>query len=469
MADAPGRVPSDSSGLLLRSNRLAVWLTVALLAVLAVVSVRNAFTYPSVGGYDAAEHISYAHLLVNKWDIPKRGEGNFYTPPGYYLLAGIAIRVGDALGLSDPEHLAQLLNGVLAVGTALLLLGIVGLLFPGRPWLRVLGLGAFVMLPVALKTDAMFHPQPLAMFLATLAVLLTTRLVRAGRYPWSHVVALGLVVGAGQLVRSAGLWVFAAILLALTGAVLARPGVRRPAGKALAIVAVVGVLVPLPWYAYLQSNYGNPIFGRSGAVPAERAPAARPGVSPQLASLFPLALAQPLSYYTSGGLPGSFTEPHRAALAPRFLPVLYTETWGDYFGIWSWGIATPLRPEMSPSINRRLMLQSSVGALPTFLALVGWLALLALALLRARERVELLAVALMPLAALTAVFYYASHYVSPDGDTMKAMFLLPAIPCFAIGFGFAVDGIRARAPRLGWLLIGLLVVCGAVSLGYGIA
>jgi hypothetical protein len=148
--------------------------------------------------------------------------------------------------------------------------------------------------------------------------------------------------------------------------------------------------------------------------------------------------------------------------------VLYTETWGDYFGIWSWGVATP-RPEMSPSINRRLALQSFVGAVPTFLALVGWLALLMLAVARARERAELLAVALMPLAALGAVFYYASHYVSPDGDTMKGMFLLPAIPCLAIGFGFATDGIRRRAPRLGLVLIGLLVVCGVVSLSYGIA
>jgi len=450
---------------------VAIWLTVALVAVLGVVSVHNAFSYPAAGGYDAAEHISYAHTLVEHWRIPKRGQGDYYTPPGYYLLAGGAIKLGEALRLSSPEHLGQLLNGLLAVGTALLLIGIVRVLFPGRPWLRVLALGAFVMIPVALKTDAMFHPQPLEMFLATLAVVLVTRLIRDGRYPWWNALALGLTVGVAQLVRSAGLWVFAAVFLALAVTVVARPGVRRPAGKALAIVTVLGVLLPLPWYIYLGTTYENPVLGRRGAPPpAQRAPATRGAVSPELASLVvPLALAQSLSYYTSGGLPESFTHPYRGALPPRFLPVLYTETWGDYLGSWSWGAVGMPRPQMSPSVNRRLALQSLVGAVPTFLALAGCLSLLALGLIRARERAELLAVALMPAVALAAVFYYASHYPSPDGDTMKGMFLLPAIPCVAIGFGFAVDGIRARAPRLGFALIGLLLLCGVVSLAYGIA
>ena len=446
----------------------ARWTTVALMAVLVVVSIFNAFSYPALGGYDAAENVGYAHLLVDRWEIPKKGEGAFYTPPGYFLLAGGATKLGDAIGMSEPEHLGQLVNALLSIGTGLMLLAIARSLFPARPWVGVLGLGAYVMIPVALKTNAMFHPQPLAMFLATAAVLLTTRLVLEGRYVWWQAVLLGLVVGAGQLVRSAGLWAFGVSLLALLGVVIARPEVRRRAAGALVIVGVVGILVPSPWYAYLQSNYGNPIFGRSGsALPAQPTPSSATRVD--LSSIVPpLALAQPLSYYTTGGLPGSFTEPHRGALPPRFFPVLYTETWGDYFGIWSWGAGTP-RPEMSSAINRRLALQSFAGALPTFLALVGWLALLALALLRMRQRVEMLAVALMPLAALAGVFYYASHYVSPDGDTMKGMFLLPAIPCFAIAFGFAVDGIRARSPRLGWALIAILVGCGVVSLAFGIA
>ncbi len=232
---------------------------------------------------------------------------------------------------------------------------------------------------------------------------------------------------------------------------------------------MLGALLPLPWYAYLAFNYENPFLGRKGWTGIGRdAPAVTRAQVDAASFVPPLAALNPLSYYVSGGLPETFTEPHRGELRPRFLPILYTETWGDYFGVWSWGVATT-RPEMSPSVNRRLELQSFAGVLPTFLALTGWLALLALVLVRARERADLFAVALVPLAGFTAVLYYATRYPSTDGDTMKGMFLLPAIPCLAVAFGFAADSIRARTPRLGWPLIAVLAVCAAVSLHYGIA
>ena len=371
--------------------------------------------------------------------------------------------------MSEPEHLGQLVNALLSIGTALVLLGIVALLFPGRPVLRVLALGAYVTVPVALKSNAMFHPQPLAMFLATLAVFLTTRLVQRGSYGWWLTIALGVVVGAGQLVRSAGLWAFGVAVLALLGAAIARPDTRRRAIRSLVVVFGVGLLVPLPWYLYLNSNYGNPIFGRSSnaIAPTQSVLPGRPQIQP--ASIVPpIALARPLSYYLGSGLPETITDPHRGVLEPQFLPILYAETWGDYFGIWSWGAGTP-RPEMSPSLNRRLVVQSVVGIVPTFVAIAGFLALLALALSRMCEKAELLAVALMPLAAFAAVAYYASKYVSPDGDTIKALFILPAIPCLAICLGFLGDAIFARWRVAGWVLIGLLTLSGLVSLTFGIA
>ena len=70
----------------------------ALLVVLfAVVAIWNAAEYPPVGGYDAAEHIAYAHDLVDDWSLPETGAS--YTPPGFYLLAGGATRIGEWLDL----------------------------------------------------------------------------------------------------------------------------------------------------------------------------------------------------------------------------------------------------------------------------------------------------------------------------------------------------------------------------------
>ena len=58
-----------------------------------------------------------------------------------------------------------------------------------------------------------------------------------------------------------------------------------------------------------------------------------------------------------------------------FWPILYSETWGDYFGFWKWGSVDEPR---TPSVERRLSAQSVVGVLPTFLAAAGLLALSAL-------------------------------------------------------------------------------------------
>ena len=65
----------------------------------------NAFTYPSIGGYDAAEHIAYARSLIEDGEIPHRF-GTYYTPPLWYALAG-ADPVGEAIGMDYPEPWAS--------------------------------------------------------------------------------------------------------------------------------------------------------------------------------------------------------------------------------------------------------------------------------------------------------------------------------------------------------------------------
>ena len=64
--------------------------------------------------------------------------------------------------------------------------------------------------------------------------------------------ALGIVLGAAQLVRSVGIWAFVVVGIVLSIAALVRRDERRQALKTLGIVVGVGIVVALPWYAYLQ-------------------------------------------------------------------------------------------------------------------------------------------------------------------------------------------------------------------------
>ena len=205
---------------------------------------------------------------------------------------------------------------------------------------------------------------------------------------------------------------------------------------------VAVVVIPLPWYVYLQRNYSNPIFGRQGAS---------------------LLHSHSLGFYVDPGLPELFTHPQREKLPRKFLPILYADVWGDHFGFWTWA---PPR-ELTPAVNRRLAVQSAVGVLPTFVGIAGWLGLLVLALARWRARTELLLVTLLPAAALLGILYYAARTSSADVDTVKGVFALTAIPAWAACFGWALDGIWTRSRRLGIVLCVALALCGLVSLEFG--
>jgi hypothetical protein len=416
----------------------------ALLLLLGGVAVWNASTYPPIGGYDAAEHIRYARGLLERGELTEGGAS--YTPPGFYVVAAAAISVGELLEMYEPERAALFVNAVLGLGTGLLLLVLARLLFPSRPLLRWAALAFFICCPIVLKTVAMFHPQPLALFLSTLALTLAARMIVLGRYTPLAWVGLGVTLGAAQLVRSVSLWTVGVVLLTLVvTAVVDRENRRRIRNALLVFLALV-VLVPLPWYVYLKVTTSSAIFGR-------------PSVT---RSLFDNAW--PTAFYVSPGLPDVITDPHRPTLPPRFFPTLYADTWGDYFGIWSWG---PPRPELTPAVNRRLTVQSIVGLPLTALAVAGWLALLGLAVGRRREHPARLLVVLMPPVALAGVLFYSTQAPHPDGDTVKAMFLLPAVPAWALSFGFALDVLYARSRRFGLAAL-LLVPLALVSLAYAI-
>ena len=423
-------------------RRTDTLVTGALLAVLAGVALWNALTYPAIGGFDAREHIEYARALAVHGVIPEGGAS--YTPPGFYLVANAVGELGTALGLDEPEKAAQILNALLTLGTGGLVVVLARLLFPRRPVLSWAALAFFVGCPVVLKTAAMFHPQPLAMFLSTLAFALCAAMIVRRRYGPGWWLALALVLAAAQLVRSVTIWVVGVVLFALVVAAVAQPEQRRRIRNALVLAALAVVVIPLPWYLYLHETGASAVFGRGIALTA-------------------FDNYWPTAFYVSPGLPSVVTDPHRLVLPPRFVPLLYADAWGDYFGIWSWN---PPRPELTAAANRRLTVQSIVGLPLTVFAVGGWLAAAALTARRWRDAPARTLLALSPLAGLAAVLFYATRGASADGDIVKTMFMLPAVPFWSLGFGFAFDVVVARGRRFAVPAVAVLVPCGVVSLAY---
>ena len=162
-------------------------------------------------------------------------------------------------------------------------------------------------------------------------------------------------------------------------------------------------------------------------------------------------------------MPEVVTEPYRPSFSRQFLPIAYTEAWGDYFGVWRW---FPGGDPPSGGVRRQLVTMSIVGLPFTLVAVAGWLALLGLAVRHPGRRTEVLLVALLPLAALAGAVYFATAYPTPDGDTVKGSFMLTAIPAWSACFGFAFDGLRERFRQFSVVFLVVLAVLALIGVPF---
>ena len=388
----------------------------ALVAAFALVAGWNAYKYPSGGGYDVRQHREYADLLIHHGEIPGAGtRSEYYTPPGFYALAGVATLIGEHVHAGDPHKLGQVLNWLVLLATAAVLLLLARELFPGRVWLQLSALAFFCFLPVVLRVGAMFHPEPLSMLLTAVALLLAARMLGRRDYRWTLAATTGVALGLGQLVRAFSLWTLAAVVLALVAARAWRP---------LGIVVLATAVVASPWYIRQTIKYGDPVFDRP--TPHEA-----------------IWDRRPAKFYVGLGLPEVFTAPMRPHFVNEAIPTTYSDVWGDYFGVWRG--------------NREG--QSYVGLLPTLLALAGALLLL----IRARRVPARLPVAVLPALGILGYLYFTVSYPTPDGDVLKASYMLTTAPAWALAFGYAVD----RLPRrLRVVVAGVLGASALVALPF---
>ena len=135
----------------------------------------------------------------------------------------------------------------------------------------------------------------------------------------------------------------------------------------------------------------------------------------------------------------------------------YSELWGDWLGVWR------RNPDVSPTpaATRELGVQNGVGLLPTLLGLVGFVALA----VRARRRRD--AAVLVPAliaVSLLAYAYFVVAWPSPDGDVLKATYLLTSVPAWAIAAAYALDRLPRRPVQE--LAVAALAVSALVELRF---
>jgi len=75
-------------------------------------------------------------------------------------------------------------------------------------------------------------------------------------------------------------------------------------------------------------------------------------------------------------------------------------------------------------------------------------------------------VPLLALAGLLGFLYFTISYPTPDGDVLKASYMLTSAPAWALSFGYAFDRLGARGVFLRWSLVLVLAGCAVTDLGF---
>jgi hypothetical protein len=395
----------------------------------------NAWHYDWLRGYDAFANEQYADVVSREYRLPSVGEsGVWHTPPLWFALAGTLGRLTTVLGLGHAQRPGQLLAAAAGLVTCILVFLLARVLFPERRVLHLVSLVLVAASPALVRASAMYHPETLAVALATGGVLVAARALRT-RWTLGSAVAAGALLGLACLTRA---WAVPVLVAVLVVAGLNAWDTRRWAP--FAACGAVSLALLAPWLVNQELAHGSALaFNRS----------------PPSGSMLD---RRPASFYLGPRSLRALEHPVTPLFRNELVPHLYADWWGDWALTWD-SPPPPAPAALLPSgiVSERAR-QAFIGVLPSLLALAG---LIALGLLSGARRSASLA--LLPLSAVgvvTAYVVFAVRYPSTDGDTIKATYLLMALPAAALGAAFVIDALRPRGrvwATAGVVALGVLV------------
>ena len=413
--------------------RLAV---VAVLAAEAALLLWDAWRFDWLRGYDAYANDRYARIVATEYRLPSEGEsGAWHTPPLWFALAGALRRAAGAIGWDHAQRPGQLLAAAAGLAICALVLLLARQLWPGRRMLHLVALVLTAASPALVRASAMYHPETLAVALATGGVLVALRGLQT-RSTLRTGAGAGALLGLAALTRVWALPVLVAVLVAVVLDAWGWKSWAPPAALVATSVALLG-----PWLLNQEVAHGSALAFNRPVPPGS------------------MLTRRPASFYLGPRVLRVFEHPVTPLFRNELLPHLYADWWGDW--ALTWDTLPPPAPAelLPPSVVAGRARQMFVGIVPSVLALAG---ILALALLAKARRSP--AIAVLPLSAVALVAAYvvfAVRYPSTDGDTIKGTYLLMALPAACLGAAFVVDVLRPRGR--GWAIVTALAVVAVVA------
>lgn len=447
-------------------NRLDI-LVLGLLFLINGVVVVNAIRHLPTRGYDSEHH--YANMVaISTGRLPTPTDSReFFSPPLPYILPAFLIWI-SGWELEMVGKFAQMLNVLLSIGVTIYILKICELVRPSGVTLKRGALLSLALIPVYYKTFALVRGEPFIVFFAIQSAYLALLVMDERRLSPRRMMELGVTLGLGLLSRQWGALLIPPIIFFICIIALKAKLAWRHLLSGLALCLGIAFILSGWFYIHLKINYGS--------VTAFNRP-------PQTHfSLF----NQPVDFYIGLGGGKLFSEPVRDSFPNQFVPIFYSEIWGDYwFYFLVFGkdkrnddlfLSNTLYEMMQrnpwprwfrtnrETITPYLANLNRVGLLPTILALaaiiVGTKGGLRFIFDFNNDNLHGAMCLFMGIISVSWLGYlwFLIMYPNPNGDTIKATYMLHLFPLIAILMGSLLLIIQQRLRIVNRMLMIMLVL-----------
>ena len=405
--------------------------------VILLIMVFNVFSYYHEFGYDGQDHKWYIEVLP--LDLPTQNDTKeFFSPPLPYLFPSIIDSICDKLveaNLTSVNcsifygNISQLFQLFMFLIILFCYIKILNLLSENKNY-KNLTLILLLLIPVNYKTFVMIRGEPyVSFFFFVILYLLFSIISREKDIKRADYIFLTLLMGGLGLSRQWGLLLLPGIFLTIF---LVKKYKDKEFSKKYTRLVFSSSVFSFPlyfwFYIHLFINYGSITAFNREPLPFNFS-------------------NQSTSFYFDLALVDIFTRPIRGfSLENKLFPILYSETWGDYFGYF---LITHAKGglEANYGLVPYLGRVNLLAIIPTLLFIFGiFYFFIKFKNLNVNQKIMystfLLCVSFMWIGYMWFVIKYPNY---SKGDTIKATFILQLIQLLPFfGSIFVIHNLKNR-------------------------
>ncbi len=405
--------------------------------VILLIMVFNVFSYYHEFGYDGQDHKWYIEVLP--LDLPTQNDTKeFFSPPLPYLFPSIIDSICDKLVEANLislncsifyGNLTQFVQIVMFFIILFCYLKILNLLSENKKY-KNLTLILLLLIPVNYKTFVMIRGEPyVSFFFFLILYLLFSIISKEKEINRADYIFLILLMGGLGLSRQWGLLLLPGIFLTIF---LVKKYKDKEFSKKYTRLVFSSSVLSFPlyfwFYIHLFINYGSITAFNREPLPFNFS-------------------NQSTSFYFDLALVDIFTRPIRGfSLENKLFPILYSETWGDYFGYF---LITHAKGGLEANYELVPYLGSVnlLAIIPTLLFIFGiFYFFIKFKNLNGNQKIMystfLLCLSFMWIGYMWFVIKYPNY---SKGDTIKATFILQLIQLLPFfGSIFVIHNLKNR-------------------------